>query len=87
MPEDPAAGYVVIYELGNAEAADVAGRAFLRYLGSGSGAINYQPDAQFVLQRVGPTLVFYPWSVAASPDARVAEMAAALETVGATVRP
>lgn len=87
LPEDPSAGYVVIYELPDANEADRVGREFLRYLGGGTGAIQYPRDTRFVLQRVGPTLVFYAWSAEASPDARVAEMAAALETVGTPVRP
>jgi hypothetical protein len=87
MPEDPGAGYVVIYELPSAGEADRVGGEFLRYLGGGTGAVQYPRDAQFLLQRVGPTLVFNAWSAEASPDARVAELAAALETVGTTVRP
>jgi hypothetical protein len=87
LPEDPAGGNVVIYELADAKAADEAGRAFLRFLGSGTGAINYPRDTKFVLQRVGPTLIFFAWSAEASPDARVAELAAALQTVGAAVQP
>lgn len=86
-PEDPGAGYVVIYELPSADEADRVGREFLRYLGGGTGAVQYPRDARFVLQRVGQTLVFYAWSAEASPDARVAELAAALETVGTVVRP
>jgi len=87
MPEDPAAGYVVIYELPTAGDADRVGGEFLRYLAGGTGAIQYPRDSQFVLQRVGQTLVFYAWSAEASPEAPVAELAAALETVGTPVRP
>jgi hypothetical protein len=86
MPEDPSAGFVVIYELPSANDADRVGRDFLAYVAGGTGAIQYPRDTRFVLQRVGQTLVFYPWSAEASPDARVAEMAAALETVGTAVQ-
>lgn len=86
LPEEPQGGYVVIYELPSANEADRVGRAFLAYLGGGTGAIQYPRDTQFVLQRVGQTLVFFPWSAEASPDAKVAEMAAALKTVGTEVR-
>ena len=86
-PEDPEAGYVVIYELPTAGDADRVGSDFVRYLGGGTGAVQYPRDSQFVVRRVGPTLVFFPWSVEASPDARVAELAAALETVGLPVGP
>jgi len=87
LPEEPLGGYVVIYELSSPNEADRVGREFLAYLGGGTGAIQYPRDTQFVLRRVGPTLVFFPWSAEASPDAKVAEVAAALETVGTGVRP
>jgi hypothetical protein len=86
LPSEPGGGYVVIYELPSANEADRVGRDFLAYLGSGTGAIQYPRDTQFVLRRVGQTLVFFPWSAEASPDAKVAELAAALETVGTPVR-
>lgn len=87
LPAEPQGGYVVIYELPSANEADRVGRDFVTYLGSGTGAIQYPRDTQFVVRRVGQTLVFFPWSAEASPDAKVAEMAAALETVGTPIRP
>jgi hypothetical protein len=87
LPGDPSGGYVVIYELPSANEADRVGRELLDYLAGGTGAIQYPRDTQFVVQRVGRTLVFFPWSAEASPDAPLAEMAAALETVGTPVRP
>ena len=53
-PEDPDAGYVVIYELPDANEADRVGREFPAYLGGGTGAIQYPRDTQFVLRRIGP---------------------------------
>ena len=85
LPEEPQGGYVVVYELPSANEADRVGRELRTYLGGGPGAIQYPRDTQFVIRRVGQTLVFFPWSAEASPDARVAEMAAALETVGTEV--
>jgi len=87
LPEDPQGGYVVIYELPSPNDADRVGRDFLAYLGSGTGAIQYPRDTKFVLRRVGQTLVFFPWSAEAAPDAKLAEMAAALENVGTQVQP
>jgi hypothetical protein len=86
LPEDPAGGYVVIYELPSPNEADRLGRELLDYLGGGTGAIQYPRDTQFVVRRVGQTLVFFPWSAETSPDAKVAEMAAALQAVGTEVR-
>jgi hypothetical protein len=87
LPPEPQGGYVVIYELPTNGEADRVGREFAAYLASGTGAIAYPRDAQFVLRRIGPTLVFYPWSAEASADPRVADLAAALETLGTAVTP
>jgi hypothetical protein len=82
LPSDPTGGYVVIYEFADNNAADAAGRDFARYLQSGTGAIQYPADEQFVLRRMGTTLIFFPWSPSVSPDPEVARMAAALEALG-----
>jgi len=82
LPSDPQGGYIVIYELPTAVDADSAGRDFVRYLASGTGAIQYPRDAQFVIRRMGQTLVFFPWSPSVSPDPSVATLAATLESVG-----
>ncbi len=82
LPSDPAGGYVVIYEFAGPNEADAAGRDFLAYLHSGTGAIQYPPDEAYVLRRIGSTLVFFAWSPSVSPDPEVARMAATLEKVG-----
>ncbi len=87
VPSEPEGEHVVIYELPSANEADRVGREFAAYLASGTGAIQYPRDSRFVIQRVGQTLVFFPWSPEVSPDPRVAELAAALETVGTAVEP
>jgi hypothetical protein len=87
LPSEPAGGYVVVYELPDEEAAGRVGRDFAGYLASGTGAIQYPRDAQFVLQRLGRTLVFFAWSPQANPDPRLAELGAALRTVGQPVTP
>jgi hypothetical protein len=87
LPSDPDGGYVVIYELSSNDDADRVGRDFARYLASGTGAVQYPRDTQFVIQREGRTLVFFPWSAEANPDPRLPELAAALLTVGEPVTP
>ena len=87
LPSDPDGGYVVIYELPSNEDAERVGRDFAGYLASGTGAIQYPRDTRFVIQRVGRTLVFFPWSAEANPDPRLPELAAALATVGEPVTP
>jgi len=85
VPSEPKGEYIVIYELSSANEADRVGREFAAYLAGGTGAVQYPRDSRFVLQRLGPTLVFFPWSPSVSPDPRIAELAAALETVGVPI--
>jgi hypothetical protein len=85
IASSPTAGYVVIYELPSAGEADSVGRDFARYLASGTGAIQYPRDAQFVLRRVGSTLMFFPWSSSVTPDPEVARLAGLLATIGEPV--
>jgi hypothetical protein len=85
LPSDPTGGYVVIYEAPSNNDAAAVGEDFAAYLASGTGAIQYPRDAEFVLRRVGRTLVFFPWSPSVSPDPEVARLAAALGTLGEPV--
>ena len=87
LVSDPQGGDIVVYELPTNGDADRVGRDFARYLASGTGAIQYPRDTRFVLQRVGSTLVFFPWSAEANPDPRLADLAAALQGVGTPVTP
>jgi hypothetical protein len=87
LADDPQNGYVVIYELASPTEADAAGREFLAFTSKGQGVLEYPRDAQFVIQRVGSTLVFFTWSPAVSPTGGAAKVAAALGTVGEPVRP
>jgi len=85
LPDEPSGGYIVIYELSSPAEAEAVGRDFAAYLASGTGAIQYPRDTQFVLRRVGQTLVFFPWSAEASTDERVPQIAVALGTVGEAI--
>ena len=87
LPAEPQGGYIVIYELPSSGQAESVGEDFLRYLGSGTGQVQYPRDTQFVLRQVGQTLVFYPWSPQASTDAGAADVAAALQGVGTELTP
>ena len=82
IPSDANTGYVVVYELPTTADADRVGRDFANYLASGTGAIQYPRDAQFVIRRVGQTLVFFEYSPLADPDPEVARLAATLATIG-----
>jgi hypothetical protein len=82
IASDPQHGIVVIYEFADANSADAAGHDFWTYLHSGSGAIGYPADVQFVLRRMGTTLIFFPWSPTVSPDPEVARLASVLAGLG-----
>jgi hypothetical protein len=85
LPADPQHGFIVIYEFADNNAADAAGREFLAYLHSGTGGIGYPQDAQFVLRRIGQTLIFFPWSPAVSPDPSVTRLASVLSGLGSPI--
>jgi len=85
LPGDPAGGYFVIYEFPDVAFAAEGGRNLAAYITSGPGRVQFPPDVRFVLQQVGSTLVFYPWSPASSPDPKTPDLAAALASVGSEV--
>lgn len=82
IPSDPQHGVIVIYEFADANAADAAGREYWAFLHSGTGAVGYPSDEQFVLRRMGSTLIFFPWSPSVSPDPEIARLASVLSTQG-----
>lgn len=85
LPDDPAGGLIVVYELPDSAAAAAAAADLAVHVTSGPGRVQYPPDTRHVLRQVGPTLVFFPWSPASSPDERTADVAAAVATVGTEV--
>jgi hypothetical protein len=85
LPGDPGRGFIVVYDFVDDAAAATAGAEMAGYLATGPGRIQFPNDARHVLRQVGPTLVFFTWSPAASPDPKVGALAAALETVGTEI--
>jgi len=85
LPDDPAGGLVVVYELPDGAAAATAAADLAAYVTSGPGRVQYPPDVRHVLRQVGSTVVFFPWSPGSSPDERTADVAAAVATVGTEV--
>jgi hypothetical protein len=85
LPEDPTGGYFLIYEFADPALAADGGHDLADYITSGPGRVQYAPDVRFVLQQVGSTLVFYPWSPASSPDPKTPSVATALASVGLEV--
>ncbi|MDP8904482.1 MAG: hypothetical protein M3N29_04075 [Chloroflexota bacterium] len=77
---DPDQGWVVVYDLGNADSAAAAGGEFVRYLET-FGRTNYPADARFAINQLGAALIFHWWSRQGSSDPERAE--AAFEVISA----
>jgi hypothetical protein len=85
LPDDPAHGFVSVYEFADEATAAAAGKDQAAYIASGPGRVQFVPDTRFVLRQVGRTVVFYAWSPLNSPDPRTADIQKALETVGTRI--
>ncbi len=85
LPDDPAGGLIVVYELPDVAAAATAATELAAFVTSGPGRVQYSPDVRLVIRQVGATVVFFPWSPDSSPDPRTADVAAAVATVGTEV--
>jgi len=82
LPEQPDAGFIVVYDFPDAASAVDAGNEEAGYLGTGPAKVQFPPDAQHVLQAVGTTLVLYTWSPTASSDPTAGNVADALKRLG-----
>lgn len=83
IPTDPDHGRIVIYEFLSTADATAAAQEQAAYLASGVGRVQFTPDTQFTLRVVGPTVVFYAWAAANSPDqVRAKAVETALATLG-----
>ena len=82
LPGDPSHGFIVVYDFADDTAAGRRGPRWPPTWPPGPGRIQFPNDARHVLRQVGPTLVFFTWLPAASPDPKVVALAGALETLG-----
>ena len=85
LPEDPAHGFIVVYGLGTAAAAQAAADDQAAYIASGIGRVQFAPDAHFVLRVLDSTVVFYWWSPGAALDPRAQSIEDALQKIGEPV--
>jgi hypothetical protein len=86
LPDDPSAGYIVLYEFPSEAEAATAGRAMADYIASGPGRVYFAPDARFVLRAVSTTLVFYTYAPGSLTNpAAAAAVADALSTIGSEI--
>lgn len=83
LPDDPDAGFIVVYEFADAAAAVDAGNEEAGYLGTGPAKVQYQRETLHVLRQLGPTLIIFSWSPTTTRDPALAEaIAGALNTFG-----
>jgi len=85
LPDDPAHGFVVVYEFVSNAAAAAAAADQAVYVASGPGRVQFVPDSHLVLRLLGSTAVFYWWSPASALDPRAGDIEAALDSVGTAV--
>lgn len=80
---DPGVGYVVIYQLPDADGARSAATMLAQHLGSGFGQTNFPVDTQFHVAMSGTTVILTWWSREKAADDELAETAFdAIATVG-----
>jgi hypothetical protein len=82
LPNQPDAGYIVVYEFPDAASAVDAGNEEAGYLGTGNGRVQFPFGTQHVLRELGPTLILYSWVPAASSDPTAGNVAQALSKLG-----
>jgi hypothetical protein len=82
LPDDPDRGFIVIYALGSATAAEKAAFDQAAYVASGTGGIQFPPGSHFVIRTVDTTMIFFTWAPGSAPDQRTHLIEDALNTVG-----
>jgi hypothetical protein len=85
LPNDPEPAWIVVYQLGSANAASIAAKDHAAWIASNPGRINFPPGTRFVIQVVDSTVVFFSWLPASSPDPGSATIAQALAAIGTAV--
>jgi hypothetical protein len=82
LPDDPGHGFIAVYELPSVPEAEVAAEEQAAYVTSGPGRVQFPPDTQFVIRRLGTTVMFHAYSGENSTDRRAAEVVVALRRLG-----
>jgi hypothetical protein len=82
LPDQPDAGFIVVYEFADGAAATDAGNEEAGYLGTGPARVEAPLGTEYVLRALGPTLIVFQWLPSASSDPSAGQIAAALGTIG-----
>jgi hypothetical protein len=81
LPNSPGHGFITVYELGSDEAATAAAAEQQAYINSGPGRVQFRPDTQFILRRLGTTVIFHAFGRETGGE-KAADVARALNQVG-----
>ena len=82
LPDEPDAGFIVVYEFPDSAAAVDAGNEEAGFLGSGPVRVQFPLGTQHVLRAIGSTLVLYSWLPSASSSPVSGDIARVLGLVG-----
>lgn len=82
LPDQPDAGFIVVYEFPDSASAIDAGNEEAGYLGTGPGRVQFPLGMRHVLRAVGTTLILYSWLPAASSSPVPGQVADALGSLG-----
>ena len=85
LAKDPDHGYIVIYSLGSAVAAENAAFGQAAYVASPAGGIQFPTGSHFVIRLVDTTMIFFTWSPGTSPDLQQQKIEDALNGIGLPV--
>ena len=73
LPNDPDHGYIVVYSLGSAVAAEKAAFDQAAYVASPAGGIQFPPGSHFVVRLVDTTVIFFTWSPGISANPQIGQ--------------
>jgi hypothetical protein len=82
LPDQPDAGFIVVYDFKDSAAAVDAANEEAGFLGTGPARVNFPFGTQHVLRQVGSTVVLFSWLPSASSEPTAGQVAAALGTLG-----
>jgi hypothetical protein len=82
LPDQPNAGFILVYEFRDEATAVDAANEEAGYLGTGAARVQQPFGTQHVIRQLGPTLILYSWLPSASSDPTAGDVGAALNTIG-----
>jgi hypothetical protein len=85
LANDPDHGFIVIYSLGSAVAAEKAAFDQAAYVASPAGGIQFPPGSHFVIRIIDTAVLFFTWSPGTSPDLQQQHVEDTVSAIGIPV--